>query len=73
MSEPIRLDILEPGPFHGRASRDVLSRWLTEGTVVACDVVWAEVATVDSCYREMQAQLSEALETLDVDYSDAPG
>lgn len=41
----VLVDILEPDPRYGTASADALSRCLAEGTVVACDVVWAEVAT----------------------------
>ncbi len=63
----ILVDILEPDPSYGPASRDALSRCLSEGKVVACDVVWAEVATV---YGEKQAQLLAALETLGIDYSE---
>ena len=40
----VLVDILEPDPRYGAASGDVLTRCLAEGTVVACDVVWAEVA-----------------------------
>ena len=42
----VLVDILEPDPRHGVASADALTRCLAEGTVVACDIVWAEVATV---------------------------
>ena len=61
------VDILEPDPRHGAASGDALARCLAEGTVIACDVVWAEVATV---YGEKQAELLAALETLGIDYSE---
>ena len=41
----ILIDILEPDPVHGPASREALRTCLREGATVACDVVWAEVAT----------------------------
>jgi len=63
----ILVDILEPDPRHGVASGEALTRCLTEGTVIACDVVWAEVATV---YGEQQVELLAALETLGIDYSE---
>jgi predicted nucleic acid-binding protein len=63
----VLVDILEPDPRHGAASGDALTRCLAEGTVIACDVVWAEVATV---YGEKQAELLAALETLGIDYSE---
>ncbi len=44
----VLIDILEPDPFYGPSSRDGLTRCLGEGAVVACEVVWAEVATAYS-------------------------
>ena len=41
----VLIDILEPDPAYGPTSRDALKRCLSEGAVVACEVVWAEVAT----------------------------
>lgn len=41
----VLIDILEPDPVYGPSSRDALKRCLREGAVVACEVVWAEVAT----------------------------
>jgi predicted nucleic acid-binding protein len=40
----IIIDVLEPDPDHGPSSREALRRCLREGSVVACDVVWVEVA-----------------------------
>lgn len=61
------VDILEPDPVHGPASRAALTRCLGEGTVLVCGVVWAEVATV---YGEQQARLLTAFSTLGVVYSE---
>ena len=63
----VLVDILEPDPRYGARSRDALARCLADGTVVACDVVWAEVATV---YGERQAELLAALDTLGIEYSE---
>ncbi len=63
----ILIDILEPDPRYGAASGDALTRCLAEGTVVACDVVWAEVATV---YGDRQAELLVAMETLGIEFSE---
>ena len=63
----VLVDILEPDPVHGPASRDALSRCLGEGMIIACDIVWAEVATV---YGEKQAQLVTALGMLGIGYSE---
>jgi predicted nucleic acid-binding protein len=63
----VLIDILEPDPRYGAASGYSLTRCLAEGTVVACDIVWAEVATV---YWEKQAEFLAALEMLGVDYSE---
>lgn len=40
----VLIDILEPDPVYGPASSAALKRCLLEGSVVACEVVWAEVA-----------------------------
>ena len=61
------VDVLEPDPVHGSASRDALARCLGEGTVLACDVVWAEVATI---YGDQQSALLEALRALAVQYTE---
>ena len=63
----VLVDILEPDPHHGVASADALTRCLAKGTVVACDIVWAEVATV---YGDQQAELLAALQTLCIGYSE---
>ncbi|NOZ85657.1 MAG: type II toxin-antitoxin system VapC family toxin [Deltaproteobacteria bacterium] len=62
----ILIDILEPDPVHGPASREVLRRCLSEGAVVACEVVWAEVATA---YAYALAELDHALKHVGVAYS----
>jgi predicted nucleic acid-binding protein len=36
----ILIDILEPDPIFGLASKEVLKRCLREGSVIACEVVW---------------------------------
>jgi len=63
----VLIDILEPDPRHGPASGDALTRCLAEGTVVACDIVWAEVATV---YADRRVELLAALDRLRIDYSE---
>lgn len=40
----VLLDIFTADPRHGPSSRDVLRRCLAEGSLIACDLVWAEVA-----------------------------
>jgi len=54
----ILVDILEPDPVHGPVSREALKKCLREGSVVACEVVWAEVVTAYGHVRE------EAVNTL---------
>ena len=63
----VLVDILEPDSHHGPASADALTRCFADGTVIACDVVWAEVAIV---YAEKQAELLAALETMGIEYSE---
>jgi predicted nucleic acid-binding protein len=40
----VLLDVFLPDPEHGPASAAALRRCLAEGSLIACDVVWAEVA-----------------------------
>ncbi len=62
----ILIDILEPDPVFGQASGEALKRALLEGAVVACDVVWAEVATA---YGDKQDDLLRALDHLNIVFS----
>ena len=62
----IIIDVLEPDPEHGPASREALQRCLREGSMVACDVVWAEVATA---FGHAQARAIEALREIGIAYS----
>jgi len=40
----VLFDVFTADPAHGVRSRDALMRCLAEGTLIACEVVWAEVA-----------------------------
>jgi predicted nucleic acid-binding protein len=62
----ILVDILEPDPEHGPVSREALRRCLQEGSVVACEVVWAEVATA---YGHGQEEVVTALRRIGIGYS----
>lgn len=62
----ILIDVLEPDPEYGPASRDALNSCLLEGTVVACDVVWAEVAVA---YAHVVKELVEALNNIGIGFS----
>lgn len=62
----ILIDILEPDPVHGLQSKEALKKCLHEGAVVACDVVWAEVATA---YGENQDELIDALRIMRIGFS----
>ena len=55
------LDVLTAGPF-GPASREAIREARRVGSLMACDVVWTEVA---SGYRSIEAA-DEALRALDV-------
>jgi predicted nucleic acid-binding protein len=59
----IIIDVLEPDPDHGPRSREAVRRCLQEGSMVACDVVWAEVATA---FGHAQAQALEALREIGI-------
>jgi hypothetical protein len=62
----ILIDILEPDPVHGLRSKEALKKCLREGAVVACDVVWAEVATA---YGHNSNELVEALRAMRIGFS----
>jgi predicted nucleic acid-binding protein len=63
----ILIDILEPDPVHGLRSKEALKKCLREGAVVACGVVWAEVATA---YGQTPNELLEALRTMRIEFSE---
>lgn len=63
----ILIDILEPDPSFGPASKDALKRCLMEGSVVACEVVWAEVAVA---YGHAVEAAIEAMERMGIQYSE---
>lgn len=62
----ILVDILEPDPIYGTMSKELFKQCLREGLVVACDVVWSELATA---YGHAPDELVEALNRMGVEYS----
>jgi predicted nucleic acid-binding protein len=61
----VLVDILSPDPRFGPASREAIRTARTEGVVMACEVVWAEVT---SLFRSAEAA-DEALGRLDVRFA----
>jgi predicted nucleic acid-binding protein len=62
----ILIDILEPDPVYGLRSKAALKQCLEEGAGVACDVVWAEVATA---YGNDPGALIQALADMRIAFS----
>lgn len=62
----IIIDVLEPDPEHGPASREALRRCLREGSMVACDAVWTEVVTA---FEHAPGRAVEALREIGIAYS----
>jgi predicted nucleic acid-binding protein len=60
----VLLDVFTADARHGAASRDALRRCWAEGSLIACDVVWAEVA---AAFADAAAA-SRALTGLEVAY-----
>ena len=58
----ILLDFLGGDPKFGPLSAAALRRCISEGAVVACEVVWAETAT----FFEKEGQYLKAMETLGI-------
>ena len=65
----ILIDILEPDPVFGQASKEALRRCLQEGSVIACEVVWAEVVTA---YSNKKNQVVDILNRIGIEYSPMP-
>jgi predicted nucleic acid-binding protein len=66
----VLIDVFTNDPVHGHVSADRMRRCLKDGTLVACDVVWAETRSVFAD----DAAFASAMETLGVRYIpvDAP-
>jgi len=61
----VLIDVLEADPTFGEASRSALKRCSREGSIVACDVVWAEISTV---YGRELDRLLTALDSVGLGY-----
>jgi len=62
----ILIDILEPDPIFGPASREALMQCAMEGAVCACEVVWAEILSV---YAEAAEDVARALQQAGLSFS----
>lgn len=62
----ILVDIFEPDPVFGPASRAALKRCMQEGSVIACEVVWAEVVTA---YGNKKKEAVNAMNRMGIKYS----
>lgn len=61
----VLLDVLAGDPTFGAASREALRRAYDSGSLVACDVVWAEVRANFAAEEDFE----RAMETLGVEFS----
>ena len=61
----VLLDVFTDAPGFGASSAEALRRCLREGTIIACDVVWAETA---AAFRD-SAALERAMAQLGIAYS----
>ena len=62
----IIIDILEPDPVFGPTSRTALKSCFQDGSVVACEVVWAEVATA---YGNKIKEAVDVMSRIGIEYS----
>ncbi len=62
----ILIDIFEPDPVFGLSSKEALKLCFQEGVVIACEVVWAEVAVA---YAGVQEVLVNTLEQMGIQFS----
>jgi predicted nucleic acid-binding protein len=61
----VLLDVFGADPAFGRVSADALRQALAEGALIACPVVWAEVATT---FTDTQTAIN-AMDSLGVSFS----
>jgi predicted nucleic acid-binding protein len=61
----VLLDVFQPDPAFGPASSQALRKAISEGGLIACDVVWAEV----SAHFESRHAAGQALGELGVGFS----
>jgi predicted nucleic acid-binding protein len=59
------LDVVTADAKHGLASADAMRRAISEGSLIACEIVWAELAAAFESVRQAEA----ALGRLGVDFS----
>jgi predicted nucleic acid-binding protein len=59
------LDVVTADAKHGLASADAMRRAISEGSLIACEIVWAELAAAFESERQAEA----ALDRLGVDFS----
>ena len=62
----IIIDILEPDPIFGPASKAALKRCFQDGSVIACEVVWAEVVTA---YGSRIKEAVDVMSRIGIEYS----
>lgn len=54
----VLLDVLTAAPEFGPASLDALQRCAAEGSIVACDVVWAETSAAFATEQDAERELA---------------
>jgi predicted nucleic acid-binding protein len=71
----VLLDVFGADPTFGPRSRDALRRCVAEGSLIACDVVWAEVAAhfPSGAAREAMTRLGVDFAPVDRDAALAAG
>ena len=62
----IIIDILEPDPVFGPASKAALKSCIQDGSVIACEVVWAEVTTA---YGSKIKEAVNVMNRIGIEYS----
>jgi predicted nucleic acid-binding protein len=64
----VLIDVFGNDPVHGHTSAESLRKCLAEGTLTACDLVWAETRAV----FPDEAAFESAMNTLGVHFSPVP-
>ncbi len=54
----VLIDVFRDDPNHGRPSAEALRRCIRDGRLVACDIVWAELAGLFPSQDQFEAAMS---------------
>ena len=72
----VLIDVFRDDPVHGRASADALRGCMKQGSLIVCDVVWAELSSLfdpPSALRERMELLGIRFEAIEKETAEQAG